>query len=172
MSISSISANFVRKLFADSQSRLKPNKGKTEPDQMVDIDANINTDQVDSVAAYLLPDSPRMQKQLTSLLPSLGLSVNDNLKQALDLANQFHSRHSIIQPAISIYGAMIQANIEASQPNPDDMNIQFLNHLFQPINLTNHFFELFNGQNYPYIDILSGLIDKSSLDDSVIDRLL
>lgn len=48
----SISANFVRKLFADSQSRLKPNKGKTEPDQMVDIDANINTDQVDSVAAY------------------------------------------------------------------------------------------------------------------------
>ena len=85
MNISSISANFVRKLFADSQSRLKPNKGKTEPDQMVDIDANINTDQVDSVAAYLLPDSP-MQKQLTSLLPSLGLSVNDNLKQALDLA--------------------------------------------------------------------------------------
>ena len=53
---------------------------------MVDIDANINTDQVDSVAAYFLPDSPRMQKQLTSLLPSLGLSVNDNLKQALDLA--------------------------------------------------------------------------------------
>ena len=86
MNISSISANFVRKLFADSQSRLKPNKGKTEPDQMVDIDANINTDQVDSVAAYLLPDSPRMQEQLTSLLPSLGLSVNDNLKQALDLA--------------------------------------------------------------------------------------
>ena len=34
---------------------------------------------------------------------------------------------------------MIQAKIEASQPNSDDMNIQSLNHLFQPINLTDYF---------------------------------
>ena len=34
---------------------------------------------------------------------------------------------------------MIQAKIEASQPNSDDMGIQSLNHLFQLINLTDYF---------------------------------
>ena len=172
MNISSISANFVRKLFVGSQSRLKPDNGKTERDQMMDTGANLNTDQENSVAAYLLPNSPSMQKQLTSLLPSLGLPVNDNLKRALDLTNQFHSQRSIIQPAISIYGAMIQAKIEASQLNSDDMNAQSLNHFYQPVNLTEHFFESFNKQNYPYVDILSGSIDKAPLDNSAIDRLL
>ena len=105
----------------------------------MDVDANLNADQENSVVAYLLPGSPSMQKQLTSLLPSLDLPVNNNLKRVLDLANQFHNRHSIIQPAISIYGTMIQAKIEASQPNSDDMNIQSLNHLFQLINLTDYF---------------------------------
>mgnify|MGYP001180006989 FL=1 len=61
----------------------------------MDVDANLNADQENSVVAYLLPGSPGMQKQLTSLLPSLDLPVNDNLKRALDLVNQFHNRHSI-----------------------------------------------------------------------------
>ena len=140
MNISSISANFARKLFVDSQSRLmKSGNEKTKHNQMMDVDANLNADQENSVVAYLLPGSPSMQKQLTSLLPSLDLPVNDNLKRALDLVNQFHNRHSIIQPAISIYGTMIQAKIEASQPNSDYMSIQSLNHLFQLINLTDYF---------------------------------
>ena len=79
--------------------------------------------------------------------------VIGNLKRALDLTNQFHSRRGIIQPEISIYGAMIQAKIEASQPNSYDMNAQSLHHFFQPVNLTEHFFESFNKQNYPYIEI-------------------
>ena len=138
----------------------------------MDVDANLNADQVNSVVAYLLPGSPSMQKQLTSLLPSLDLPVNDNLKRALDLANQFHNRHSIIQSALSIYGTMVQAKIEASQSNSDDISTQSLNHLFQPINLTEHFDQPVNKQNYPYIDILSGLIDKAPQGNSIIDRLL
>ena len=173
MNISSISANFARKLFVDSQSRLmKSGSEKTKHNQMMDVDANLNADQENSVAAYLLPGSPGMQKQLTSLLPSLDLPVNGNLKRALDLANQFHNRHSIIQPAISIYGTMIWAKIESSQPNSDDMSIQSLNHLFQPINLTDYFDQPVNKQNYPYTDILSGLIDKAPLGNPIIDRLL
>lgn len=96
MNISSISANFARKLFVDSRSRLmKSGNAKTKHNQMMDVDANLNADQENSVAAYLLPGSPSMQKQLTSLLPSLDLPVNDNLKRALDLVNQFHNRYSI-----------------------------------------------------------------------------
>ena len=173
MNISSISANFSRQFFVDSQSRLmKSGSEKTKHNQMVDGDVHLNADQENSVASYLLPGLPSMQKQLTSLLPSLDLPVNDNLKRALDLANQFHNRHSIIQPALSIYGTMVQAKIEASQPNSDDTSTQSLNHLFQPINLTEHFDQPVNKQNYPYIDILSGLVDKAPQGNSIIDRLL
>ena len=173
MNISSISANFSRKFFVDSQSRLmKFGSEKTKHNQMVDCDVHLNADQENSVASYLLPGLPSMQKQLTSLLPSLDLPVNDNLKRALDMANQFHNRHSIIQPALSIYVTMVQAKIEASQSNSDDTSTQSLNHLFQPINLTEHFDQPVNKQNYPYIDILSGLIDKAPRGNSIIDRLL
>ena len=62
MNISSISANFARKLFVDSQSRLmKAGNEKTKHNQMMDVDANLNADQENSVAAYLLPGAPSMQ---------------------------------------------------------------------------------------------------------------
>ena len=62
MNISSISANFARKLFVDSQSRLmKSGNEKTKHNQMMDVDANLNAAQENSVAAYLLPGSPSMQ---------------------------------------------------------------------------------------------------------------
>ena len=62
MNISSISANFARKLFVDSQSWLmKSGNEKTKHNQMMDVDANLNADQENSVVAYLLPGSPSMQ---------------------------------------------------------------------------------------------------------------
>ena len=53
-----------------------------------------------TVVEYLAPSSPAEQDYLAKLLPAIKRELNPDLENALYLAEQFHQRNSIVQPAI------------------------------------------------------------------------